>query len=67
MKEIPYTVAVEEMRQSPYYLAVIHKIESLQPVIPPFNYSGDSNIEEIKFKLAQKVMLDLVLQHMKPR
>lgn len=67
MREVPYTVAVEELRQSPYYIAILDKVENLRMPIPPFNYSGESNIEEIKFKLAQNQMLDLVLQHMKPR
>lgn len=66
MKEMPWRVSVEELNVSPHYGNLVVKIASLSPVIPPFNYEGQSNIEEIKFKLAQKAMHDLIMQHLKP-
>ncbi len=67
MKEIPYRVSVEELSHVPHYRNIVAKIESLDPVVPAFNYAGVSNIEEIKFKLAQKSMLDLVLSILSPK
>lgn len=61
MKEMPYRVSVEELRGNPHYANVVAKVASLSPVVPAYDYKGESNIEEIKFKLAQKAMLDLVL------
>lgn len=49
------------------YKVVVDKVKSLSPVVPVFNYSGESNIEEIKFKLAQKSMHDLVLSILVPK
>ncbi len=65
MREVPYKVAVAEIIQAPQYQAVLHKVASLAPVVPTFNYAGESNIEEIKFKLAQREMLELVLTVLK--
>ena len=65
MKELSYKTAVAEIGQSPYYQAIVLKVESLAPMVPAFDYKGESNIEEIKFKLAQLQMLELVLRVMK--
>lgn len=67
MQELSYITAVSELSQSPYYQAIVRKIQSLAPVVPPFNYAGTSNIEEIKFKLAQKSMHELVMSILSPK
>ena len=65
MKELHYKTAVAELGQSPYYQNILDKIASLNPVVPSYNYQGDSNIEEIKFKLAQRTMHELVMRVLK--
>jgi hypothetical protein len=65
MKTIPFRYSVEELSGSAHYANVVAKVESLAPIVPAFNYSGASNIEEIKFKLAQKAMHDLVMSILK--
>ena len=57
----PWRAAVQDLSQSGHYQMVIQKIESMEPVVPVFDYKNQSNIEEIKFKLAQKSMWELVL------
>lgn len=64
---MPYKVSVEELRDSPHFRNVVAKIESLSPIVPVFSYAGDSNIEEIKFKLAQKSMHELVMSILNPK
>jgi hypothetical protein len=44
---------------------VIQKIESMEPIVPVFDYKLQSNFEEIKFKLAQKEFWRLVLTILK--
>jgi hypothetical protein len=63
----PWRAAVNELSQSGHYHMVIQKIESMEPVVPVFDYKNqsNSNIEEIKFKLAQKSMWELVLTILK--
>jgi predicted transcriptional regulator len=61
----PWRSAVVELMQNGHYKMVIQKIESMKPVVPVFNYKGDSNFEEIKFKLAQEEFWKLVLTIMK--
>jgi hypothetical protein len=53
------------MTESGHYKFVVEKIESLEPVVPVFDYKSQSNIEEIKFKLAQKEMWKLILTVLK--
>ena len=65
MKEISYKVSVAEMWQSPQYQNIVAKIASVAPVVPAYTYKGESNIEEIKFKLAQREMHTLVMQLLK--
>lgn len=67
MKAIPFRAAVMEIGQSPYYRAIVEKVESTRPVIPIFNYTGESNIEEIKYKLAQLQMHELVMSILNPK
>ena len=62
MKELSYRTSVAEIGQSPYYQNIVNKIASVSPVVPAFDYKGGSNIEEIKFKLAQREMHNLVMQ-----
>lgn len=62
MKEISYRVSVAEIIQSPQYQNILTKVQSLSPVVPAFDFKGTSNIEEIKFKLAQREMHDLVMR-----
>ncbi len=61
----PWRAAVNELSQSGHYQMVIQKIESMAPVVPVFDYKNQSNFEEIKFKLAQKSMWELILTIMK--
>lgn len=67
MKEVPFQYAVAELSQSPYFKAIVHKLASLDPVVPAFKYDGESNIEEIKFKLAQRAMHELVMSVVNPK
>lgn len=53
------------MSESGHYKMVIEKIESMKPVVPSFDYGGNSNIEEIKFKLAQEKMWQSILTILK--
>lgn len=55
-----------ELWQSAYYRDRIALIEKLRPLIPSFQYKGESNIEEIKFKLAQQQMFDAIIALLKP-
>lgn len=65
MKAIPYLHSVQEIGESPHYKNIVAKVQSLSPVVPTYDYFGASNIEEIKFKLAQKSMHDLVMSILK--
>ncbi len=65
--DLPYRVSVEELSDVPHYRNIVAKIASLSPVVPAFNYAGASNIEEIKFKLAQKAMHELVMSILNPK
>lgn len=67
MQEVPFKVAVAELSQSPYFRAIVHEIERRAPVIPAYDASGVSNIEEIKFKLAQRAMHELVMSILSPK
>lgn len=49
------------------YKVVVEKIKSLAPVVPAYNYKGETNIEEIKAKLAQRDMHELVLKILIPQ
>jgi len=62
MKEMHYKASVAEIGHSPYYQNILNKVASLAPVVPAFDYRGTSNIEEIKFKLAQRELHTLVMQ-----
>ena len=62
MKELHYRTAVSEISQSPYYRNIVDKIASLAPLVPVYDFKGESNIEEIKFRLAQRAMHDLIMQ-----
>jgi len=61
----PWKAAVSELRQSGHYNMVIQKVESLEPVVPVFDYRGQSNFEEIKFKLAQRQFWELIVNVLK--
>jgi hypothetical protein len=61
----PWRSAVNELSQSGHYKMVIQKIESMEPIVPVFDYNLQSNFEEIKFKLAQKEFWRLVLTILK--
>ena len=65
MNELSYKTAVAEIGRSPYYLAILRRVEELAPPVPAFDYKGESNIEEIKFKLAQREMHSLVMRILK--
>lgn len=59
--------ALLESGQAIYYKAIVARIEKLAPVIPTFDYKGDSNIEEIKYRLAQRQMFDLIMNILNPK
>jgi hypothetical protein len=67
VNELSYKTAVAELQQSPYFKAIVLKVASLAPVIPSYDYMGASNIEEIKFKLAQRTMHELVMSILSPK
>lgn len=52
--------------QGAEYREVVAAVASLVPLIPRFDYKNQSNIEEIKFKLAQKEMHETVMRLLKP-
>lgn len=62
MKELHYKVSVAEIGQSPYYQNIVNKVQSLSPVVPAYDFRGAGNIEEIKFKLAQREMHELIMK-----
>lgn len=57
---------VEELWSSAHYRKVVDEIAKLRPVVPEFNHAGESNIETIKFKLAQQQYHDLIIRIIKP-
>ena len=65
MKELSYRTSVAELCQSPYYQSILNKVASLLPPVPSYNFMGDSNVEEIKYKLAQRDMHELVMRVLK--
>ena len=65
MKELHYKTAVAEIGQSPYFQCIVNKIAELYPLVPAFDYKGQSNIEEIKFKLAQRELHTLIMRILK--
>lgn len=67
MEQASFKVAVAELQQSPYYRAIVAEVARHVPVVPAFNYAGGSNIEEIKFKLAQRAMHELVMTILSPK
>lgn len=67
MNEYPWQVAVAELSQAPQYAAILKKIADLAPIVPAYTYKGDSNIEEIKFKLAQRELHTLVMNILNPK
>lgn len=64
---MPYRVSVHELSDVPHFRNIVAKIQSLAPVVPAFSYAGESNIEEIKFKLAQRSMHELVMSILNPK
>lgn len=62
MKELNYKVAVAEIGHSPYYQAILQAVEKLAPLVPEFEHTGTSNIETIKYKLAQRGMHALIMR-----
>jgi hypothetical protein len=59
--ELTFQTALAEIGQSPYYQAIVRRVQECAPIVPAYHYAGDSNIEEIKFKLAQREMHALVM------
>lgn len=57
---------VAELWQSHFYRQAVAKIEELRPTVPRFDYKGESNIEEIKFKLAQLELHQTIISILKP-
>lgn len=57
---------VFELQLSHQYRVVMEFLADLRPRIPQFNYAGESNIEEIKFKLAQQQYHDFVMTILNP-
>lgn len=57
---------LRDLWQSPIYRRHIARIEALSPIVPVFDYKNQSNFEEIKFKLAQKQMFELIMSILRP-
>lgn len=69
MTDIDYRAAktmILDSGMSIYYKAVVAKVNSLKPIIPTYDFSGKSNIEEIKYKLAQDNLFNLIMQVLNP-
>lgn len=49
------------------YKVVVDKVRSLAPVVPAYDYKGNTNIEEIKAKLAQRDMHEMVMSILIPK
>ena len=54
-----------DLMQMHEYKVVLQEVEKLSPVVPVFDYKGQGNFEEIKFKLAQKQLHELVVKILK--
>ncbi len=67
MKEIPVSISVHELSGDAHYRNIVEKIRQLAPIVPAFDYKGQTNIEEIKAKLAQRTMHDLVMSILNPK
>ncbi len=67
MKEVPFRASVEELSQSPHFKNVVAKIQSLAPVVPEYDYTGPTNIEMIKARLAERRMHELVMSILNPK
>jgi hypothetical protein len=63
----PWKAYAKSLWSAHEYKVVVEKVKSLAPVVPVFDYKGASNIEEIKFKLAQRDMHDLILRILIPQ
>ena len=61
----PERLYAHNLLQTHEYKVVLQAVEKVSPVVPVFDYKGEGNIEEIKFKLAQKQMHDLVMKILK--
>jgi hypothetical protein len=64
---MPFRASVEELLHSPHYQNVLAKIKSLAPIVPEYDYKGPTNIEEIKARLAERRMHDLVMAILNPK
>lgn len=53
---------VHELMLSHQYKVLQEFLGTLRPIVPAYDYKGDSNIEEIKFKLAQQQHHDLLMK-----
>jgi len=57
---------IEELWSSAHYRAVVEDMASHRPIVPQFDYKNQTNLEEIKFKLAQQQYHDFVMTFFKP-
>ena len=59
--------ALLESGMAIYYKTVVSKVQSLSPIIPSYDYSWESNIEEIKYKLAQRQLFTAIMNILNPK
>lgn len=58
---------LDELWGSAHYREVVAKVEKLKPIVPKFDHeAGGTNIETIKFRLAQLEMYEAVIRMLKP-
>lgn len=57
---------VHELQLSHQYKVLVEFLKSRRPTVPAFDYAGPSNVEEIKFKLAQQQHHDLLMSIINP-
>ena len=67
MKEYPVRASVENLRDSADYRSVVQAIERMEPIIPEYDYTGPTNIEMIKARLAERRMYRAILNVLNPK
>lgn len=58
---------IADLLMSHQYKVVMAFLESMRPVVPKFNHAGESNIETVKFMLAQQQHHDAIMAYLNPK
>lgn len=53
---------IHELQMSHQYKVLAAYLQSLRPLVPQFDHAGQSNIETVKFMLAQQQHHDLIMK-----